>query len=186
MSSARSGRSRQSTLTLLGALGASLGIVLILVLITVRPANTQRGDVDWHTVHDQTVSDTVLADPTFTEADGDWWSNRAELVGGKYPEWYIGLISPTQGFVVLEQFTGDPSPEIAGELDDVTPSSVTIDGESWTFFDRSSVDNAGNRELIFLLTGLPGNGSLMVSGTAPRDEIELVATRAAESLKGTP
>lgn len=186
MSSARSGRSRQTTLTLLGALGASLGIVLILVLITIRPDNTQRGDIDWHAVHDQTVSDTVLADPQFTTADGDWWSNRTELVGGKYPTWYIGLISPTQGFVAVEQFTGDPSPELAGELDDVTPSSVTVGGQTWTYFDRSSVDKPGNREHIYLLTGLPGNGSLMVSGTAPRDEIELVAARAAESLGGTP
>ena len=37
-----------------------------------------------------------------------------------------------------------------------------------------------------LLTGLAGNGSLMVSGSATIAEIELAATRAIESLGGTP
>jgi hypothetical protein len=186
VSSARQGRSRQSTYTLIGALGASLAIVLVIVLVTVRPANTERAEVDWHAVHDGMPSAAQFVDPEFTAADGDWWSNRAELTGGTSPEWYIGLVTPTAGFVVIEQFTGDPSPEIASELDDVTPTTATVAGYSWAVFDRTTVKDPGNRVVIYLLSGVGENGSLMVSGSATVDEIELAATRAVESLGGTP
>lgn len=186
MSSARQGRARQSTLTLIGALGASFAIVLVIMLVTVRPANVDRGDVDWHAVHDGLPAATQFVDPEFTTTDGDWWANRAEYTGGKYPEWYIGLVTPTEGFVVIEQFTGDPSPEIAGELDDVTPTTATVAGHTWAVFDRTAVKDPGNRVVIYLLTGIGENGSLMVSGSASTEELELAATRAVESLGGTP
>ncbi len=186
MSSARQGRARQSTLTLIGALGASFAIVLVIMLVTVRPANVDRGDVDWHAVHDGLPAASQFVDPEFTATDGDWWANRAEYTGGKYPEWYIGLVTPTEGFVVIEQFTGDPSPEIAGELDDVTPTTATVAGFTWAVFDRTAVKDPGNRIVIYLLTGIGENGSLMVSGSASIEELELAATRAVESLGGTP
>lgn len=186
MSSARQGRARQSTLTLIGALGASLAIVFIVVLVTVRPANTERADVDWSAVWSTTDPALGLANPEFDAADGDWWSNRAEYVGGEYPQWYIGFVTPTDGFVVVEQFQGEPSPEIAAQLDDVPPTSRSIAGVTWAVFDRTAVTNPGNRETILLLTGPTAKGSLMVSGSAPVAEMELVATRVIESLGGTP
>ena len=186
MSSARQGRARQSTLTLIGALGASFAIVLVIVLVTVRPANTDRAEVDWHAIHDGLPAATQFVDPDFTANDGDWWSNRAELTGGENPEWYIGLVTPTSGFVAIEQFTGEPSPDIAEDLDDVDPTTATLAGRIWQVFDRSAVKEAGNRVVIYLLTDVVENGSLMVSGSASIDEIELAATRAVESLGGTP
>ncbi|MFM6967644.1 MAG: DUF4245 family protein [Microbacteriaceae bacterium] len=185
MSNARSGRARQSTLTLIGALGATLAIVAVIVFVTVRPSNTVRAEIDWHTVHASLPGSTLYVDPTFAPSDGDWWSNRAEYIGGDYPEWYIGLVTPTNEFVAIEQFGGDPSPELAAELDDVTPTGVTVAGTTWTVFDRSEIENPGNREIIYLLTGMTENGNLMVSGSASIDEIELAATRALESLGGT-
>jgi hypothetical protein len=184
VSTARQGRARQSTLTLIGALGATLAIVAVIVLITVRPANTDRADVDWHAVHDSVPSASLYVDPEFTTADGDWWSNRAEYIGGDYAEWYIGFVTPTNGFVAIEQFGGDPSPEMAAELDDVAPTSKMVGGMSWTVFDRTTVENPGNRVMIYLLTGMTENGNLMVSGSAPIEEIELAATRALESIGG--
>ncbi len=186
MSDSRSRRNRQSTLTLLGALGASLAIVFLLVVITVRPANLDRNEIDWNSVWSTVSANSALANPQFEPSDGDWWSNRAEQTGGQYPVWYIGFISPTNGFVSVEQFNGDLDPEIAAQLDDVTPTRATVGGESWTVFDRSDLDDPGNRSVIYLL-GDPSEGStLMVSGTAPTAEIELVALRALESLETTP
>jgi hypothetical protein len=88
--------------------------------------------------------------------------------------------------VAVEQFSGAPSPEIAGELDDVTPTRVVLGGQSWSVFDRRDVDNAGNRGVIYLLGDRGDGGNLMVSGTAPTTEIELVALRALESLETSP
>ena len=186
MSDARSRRNRQNTLTLIGALGASLAIVLLLVLVTVRPTNLDRNEVDWGSVWTTVAENEALANPEFVESDGDWWSNRAELIGGQYPVWYIGFISPTNGFVAVEQFDGDPAPEIAAQLDDVTPTRKGLGGETWTVFDRSEMDDVGNRRTIYLLSEIGEGANLMVSGTAPISEIELVALRALESLETSP
>ena len=114
MSDARSRRNRQNTLTLIGALGASLAIVLLLVLVTVRPTNLDRNEVDWGSVWTTVAENEALANPEFVESDGDWWSNRAELIGGQYPVWYIGFISPTmfalfRGNIVVCVFTSCPN-----------------------------------------------------------------------------
>jgi hypothetical protein len=49
--------------------------------------------------------------------------------------------------------------------------------------DRSMLKNPGNYELVYQFP-LASGGSLIVSGTADRTEMELVAQRALESLKG--
>jgi hypothetical protein len=55
-----------------------------------------------------------------------------------------------------------------------TPASVV---------DRSMLESPGNYERIYEFS-MPGGGSLIVSGTADQTEMELVAQRALESLKG--
>ena len=185
MTSARQGRARQSTLTLIGALGASFAIVFLVFFVTVRPANLDRGDVDWNTVWATTDPSLNLVNPRFTVDDGDWWSNRAEFVGGDVPVWYIGFVTPSQGFVAIEQFRGEPPQDLADDLADVSPTTTTIGGRTWAVFDRSSVDNPGNREVLYLLADQEDVGTLVVSGNAPTEEITLVATRAVESIEAS-
>lgn len=185
VTSARQGRARQSTLTLIGALGASFAIVFLVFFITVRPANLDRGDVDWNAVWSTTESSLNLVNPRFTADDGDWWSNRAEFIGGDVPVWYIGFVTPTQGFVSIEQFRGEPPVDIADDLADVNPTTATIAGRTWAVFDRTGVDNPGNREMIYLLSDQTDLGTLVVSGSASAAEIDLVATRALESVEAS-
>ena len=183
MSSAQERRNRQNVFTLAGALLASLGIVLAVVLLTVRPDPATRPEVDWHDVRASAPNSHYLVDPTFTSADGDWWANRAEYVSGDNPEWYIGLISPSGGFVSVEQFVGEIDPSVGETLDDVDGKHVTLDAVVWTTYDRSGMDDPGNRSLVYETT-LPTGGTLIVSGTADAREIELVAAKAFASLKG--
>lgn len=184
MSSAREGRARQSALTLIGALAASLGIVAVIVWLTIRPANLDRADVDWHQVTSDAQFPVAIADPAFTESDGDWWSNRADVSTGDYPQLYIGFVTPSGGYVAVEQFVDSLPPEVLAELDDVTPQPITIDGTVWTVFDRSTVDDPGNRVLVYLLADIATGGTLMVSGSAPSSEIELVAVKSLTSIGG--
>jgi hypothetical protein len=186
VSDSRNRRNSQNTLTLIGALGASLAIVFLLVVVTVRPSNLDRNEIEWNSVWSTVSDNSALANPQFAPSDGAWWSNRAEQVGGQYPLWYIGFISPSNGFVSVEQFSGDPEPEIAAQLDDVTSTSATVGGQTWTVIDRRDLEDPGNRSVIYLLSNAGQGSTLMVSGTAPITEIELVALRALESLETTP
>ena len=181
MSSAQDRRNRQNIFTLIGALLASLGIVLVVVLISIRPDPTSRAEIDWHSVHNDTPNPVLLVDPVFAESDGDWWANRADYRAGQNPEWYIGFVSPTNGFVAINQFANEISFELAEVLDDVTASPVIIDGSTWTRYDWSERENPGNYLNVYEIT-LPQGGILIVSGTADVGEIELVASLAYKSV----
>jgi len=181
VSSAQDRRNRQNIFTLIGALLASLGIVLVVVLISIRPDPTSRSEIDWHSVHNDTPNPVLLVDPVFEESDGDWWANRADYRSGQNPEWYIGFVSPTNGFVAIHQFANEVSFEVAEALDDVPAAPVVIDGSTWTRYDRSTLDNPGNYRNVYEIT-LPQGGILIVSGTADVGEIEFVATLALESV----
>ena len=181
MSSAQDRRNRQNIFTLIGALLASLGIVLVVVLISIRPDPTTRAEIDWHSVHNDTPNPVLLVDPVFAQSDGDWWANRADYRAGQNPEWYIGFVSPTNGFVAITQFANEVSFEVAEVLDDVTASPVVIDGSTWTRYDRSERENPGNYLNVYEIT-LPQGGILIVSGTADASEMELVASLAYKSV----
>ena len=60
---------------------------------------------------------------------------------------------------------------------------MTIAGYSASVVDRSTLKEPGNYELVYQFP-LASGGSLIVSGTADETEMELVAQRAIESLKG--
>lgn len=181
MSSAQERRNRQNVFTLIGALLASFGVVLVIVVISIRPTPTSRAEVDWSAIHNNTPNPVLLVDPEFSASDGDWWANRADFRAGDNPEWYIGFVSPTNGFVVVHEFLAEVSPEVAEVLDDVTASPVVIDGSTWTRYDRSALDNPGNYRTVYEID-LPHGAILIVSGTANSAEIELVASRALDSL----
>ena len=181
MSSARERRNRQNVFTLIGALLASFGIVLVVVLISVRPSPPSRAEIDWHSVHDDAPAAVLLVDPMFAATDGDWWANRADYRGGNNPEWYIGFISPTNGYVAIHQFLNGVSPEVAEVLDDVTGMPMNIDGLTWTRYDRSALDDPGNYRIVYELP-LSTEGILIVSGTAEIAELELAASRALDSI----
>jgi hypothetical protein len=183
VSAAQERRNRSNLYTLSGALLASFAVVLVIVILAVRPDPMTRAEVDWSDVHASAPNPQTLVNPEFADADGDWWSNRAEYIGGDTVEWYIGFVTPAGEFVSIEQFTGTIPPELLGLLDDADPVTVTVAGSSATVVDRSTLKNPGNYELVYQFP-LASGGSLIVSGTADRTEMELVAERALESLKG--
>lgn len=181
MSAARERRNRSNVYTLTGALLASFSIVLVLVILAVRPEPSTRAEVDWHDVHASAPNSSTLVDPNFAAADGDWWSNRAEYIGGESTEWYIGLVTPKDEFVSLTQFVGVPSAELAELLDDAEPIAKIVSGFTAVVIDRSTREAPGNYERIYQFV-LPSGGTLLVSGTADPVEMELAAQRALESV----
>lgn len=174
---------RHNAWTLTGALLASLAIVVVIVLLTVRPDVATRNPVDWSAIRNSAPQAALLANPHFTAADGDWWANRADLTDGEYPEWYIGFVTPTNNFVAIEQYLDTLPPEMVTALDSVTPTTRIINGVDWKQYDRRNRDDAGNRAIMYTRAMTSGS-TLIVSGTAPVDEIERVANLAFDSLEG--
>lgn len=183
VSAAQERRNRSNLYTLSGALLASFAVVFVVVILAIRPDPLTRAEIDWSDVHASAPNPQSLVNPDFTAADGDWWSNRAEYIGGDSVEWYIGLVTPKGEFVSIEQFAGTVPPELLDFLDDAEPSRTMVAGVPVSVVDRSMLKDPGNYELIYEFS-FPGGGSLIVSGTADEIEMELVAQRALESLGG--
>lgn len=173
-------RSNQTTKNLVLSIAASLGIVLFLVLVVVRPdpAPLVIDHLAAAAEAEQSLGSTVVA-PVVPPT---WIANRAELAGsGGVDEWTIGFITADETFIGLVQgFETNPTwlrdtLRDAGDGDDVEIAGVT-----WQRFDRRGVDGAGLREFA-LVTEAPGS-TIVLYGTAADADFALLATAVAADL----
>jgi hypothetical protein len=178
----RAHRANQTTRNLILALIASLAIVLFVVLVVVRPATNLVKTVDYRTVAaqaQQTVS-AKLAAPAMPKG---WTSNDAELENdsGNTVDWYVGLITPKQGFIAIEQGV-DTSDTWYGSLLGKSPVTghVTIAGVHWSVYDRRGTSGAGNFE--YSLAGSIGRSHFVLHGSADTAEFRQLATAIAKEL----
>lgn len=174
----------QTAINLTLSIVASLGIVLFLVLVVVRPSGTvNRQDIDYTSVATQAQAsvDVPLAAPTLPDG---WTSNRADIDTGT-PDgvdvWYIGLITPDDGFIALEQGIDANDTWLAASVDSrAATSSREIDGLEWTVYDRRDDDTAGN--YAYSLTTTVDRSSYVLHGTADDAEFEALATALAADI----
>jgi len=178
----RAHRANQTTRNLLLALGASLVIVLFLALVVVRPATSLVKTVDYRTVVTQAqqgVSET-LADPTLPKS---WTSNDAELKtdSGKTVVWYIGLITPKQQFIAVEQGIHTSDTWFGSLLGTAQATGhLTIDGIDWTVYNQRSLANAGNFQ--YSLSATVNGSNLVLHGSADKAEFTQLATAVVTDL----
>lgn len=148
-------RSRQTPMNLILSLLASLGIVLFLVLVVVRPETpAQDKAVDWHAAAadaQTSVSDMIVIDP---ELSGDAWANRAELTAGDPDVWSIGWVHEDSNgnpalFTALDQHLG--SFDVTDIVGDTAPFAYEpSSGVSWTAYNRSTESDPGNHAWVWV------------------------------------
>jgi len=179
----RAHRANQTTRNLIFALLASLAIVLFVVLVVVRPSTNLVSSVNYRSVAAQAqpgVSETLAAPPL----PNGWQSNDAELKSdtGKTVTWYVGLITPKQQFIAIEQGI-DTSDTWFGSLLGKAQSTgtVTIDGVRWTIYNQRNLQGIGNFEYS-LTTTLDGS-NLVLHGSASAAEFRVLAGAIATSFK---
>lgn len=177
----RAHRANQTTRNLILALIASLGLVLFLVLVVVRPSTNLVAPVNYRAVAAQAqhAIPVLLAAPPLPKG---WSSNDAELKSGSggAQTWYIGFITPKKQFIALEQGIDRSSSWSGSMIGNVQPTGhVTIYGVRWTEYDQRTNADAGNfgysmaatiGATRFVLHGNAGNAEFRVlanSVTAP-------------------
>ncbi|MFM6982272.1 MAG: DUF4245 family protein [Microbacteriaceae bacterium] len=154
-------RSRQTPTNLILSLLASLGIVLFLVLVVVRPeVPAEDKAVDWHTAAaaaQATMPDTVIIDPVLGD---DAWANRAELTAGDPAVWSIGWVqddangNPTL-FTAMDQYFGEF--DVADIVGDTAPFAYQPSaGINWAGYDRIYSADPGNHAWVWV-TEFDGN-----------------------------
>ncbi|WP_448005359.1 DUF4245 domain-containing protein [Agromyces bauzanensis] len=171
-------RQRQTVRNLVLALGASLLVVLVIVLIVPRSDTPVDRDVDVAAVavQAQAASDDRLAVPELPEG---WRANAAELRTSTVDDvtaWYAGYLTPGDEYIGMYQGL-DANPTWVAELLARTLASgtITIDGVEWTVYDnRRSNADVGNAR--YGLTTEAGGSTFVLLGTASPEEFETIAT----------
>ena len=175
-------RANQTTFNLVLALLASLGIVLFLVVVVVRPEMEPR-TVDYRQVGADAQSgiDEPLAVPDLPEG---WMANRAELIATPADgvvRWEVGFLTPGGEYIGLVQgIEANPS-WVAGQVRSAPAvGTERIGGLVWETYDRRDVDDPGNVE--YALVTASGASTIVLGGTASDEEFAVLAAAVAEEL----
>ncbi len=182
----RAHRANQTTRNLVLALIASLAIVLFAVLIVVRPSGNLVTPVNYRTVAAQ--AQPSVAQPLVAPAlPRGWHSNDAELKSdtGKTVTWYVGLITPKQQFIAIEQGIKTSDTWFGSLLGKAQPTGHrTIDGIRWTVYDQRASAPDGNYQ--YSLAATADGSNLVLHGSADDAEFSTLAASIARFLDDHP
>ena len=179
-------RSNQTTLNLVIALGASLLVVFLIVIVVVRPDQVGTPKtVDWTSVArdaQQSVSTPLLV----PKLPAGWTANRAELEDAKtasdgIANWQIGFLTPSTQYIGLTQGIDANASWVATQL---AAKSETGDqnfgGVPWKVYDHRTADHPGN--LAYALVTTVGDSTVVLAGTGSDREFATLATEIAGAL----
>jgi len=181
-------RSRKTVNNLVYSLLATLGIVLIIVLMVPRNNPGVVGKpVDWQQAAAQGRG--VEAAPLLSPAlPARWTANAAELRTGAadgIDVWHIGFISPSSQYVGLDQGFKANDSWVANQLEDVRATgNTTIDGVRWVVYDNRD-GQSQSKDITYGLVATHGASTVVLSGTAKPSEFETVARALASQLGGS-
>lgn len=179
-------RSNQTTLNLVIALGASLLVVFLIVIVVVRPdqAGPARS-VDWAAVA-KDAQPSVATPLVVPKLPSGWTANRAELEDAKtasdgIANWQIGFLSPSVQYIGLTQGIDANASWVATQLSDKAATGTkNYGGETWTVYDHRTADNPGN--LAYALVTTVGESTIVLAGTGSDGEFATLATEIAGEL----
>lgn len=176
-------RTRQTPNNLVLSLLATVGVVLLIVLIVPRGNQDHTPYVDFAEVGAQAQGavDETLFVPQLPE---DWNANIAELRTGAdgILTWYIGLVTPSTEFIALKQALDANPSWLAAELPTLTVTGeVAVDGVTWQVYDnREASKGAGN--LQYAVSTVAGASTLVLHGTASDQEFMTLQATLADQI----
>ncbi len=170
----RKHRANQTLLNLVVALLASLGIVLFLVVVVVRPDPGTLGPVDYRSIAAEAqgaTTEPLIAPklPTGWSANDAQLEKKAEVL-----DWYVGFITPSTQFIALDQgIEANPTWQAAILDNAAQTGSTMIDGVTWAIYDQRTASDPGN--FVYSMSTTIGPSTVILHGTAPTSEFELLA-----------
>lgn len=173
----RNYRSRKTVNNLVYSLLVTLVVVFVVVLFVPRSDTSLVKPVDYHQIAAQTQAglDVPLADPVLPEG---WRANAATWHTGsndRVRSWYIGLLTPSDGFIGLTQAQDANPTWLADQLQNQLASgTVVVDGVTWDVY-RNARPAADRGNFDYALVTAGGSSTYLLVGTAPEDEFEVLA-----------
>jgi hypothetical protein len=167
-------REGQTLFNLVLALVASLGVVLLIVLVVVRPDPPARAPVDYRSIAAEAGATVPLAVPALPAG---WIANSAVYDASPadgVASWYIGFITPGEQFVALRQGVDANPTWVASQLGGrLATGTTTIASTEWNVYDHRDAKDVGN--LAYGLAATGSGSDYVLFGTASEDEFEVIA-----------
>lgn len=181
----RKHRANQTLRNLLWSLAASLGLMILIVVVVVRPAQPERPAVDFASIaaEAQPTIDEPLAVPVVPP---QWDSNNADLGEARdgVSTWYIGFITPSSQFIALSQGIDANPTWLVTLLDQhLATGTETIDGRDWTVYNARDSDDPGN--LAYAMVTEAGDSTYVLYGTADDNEFRTLAASVGSEIDST-
>ncbi len=172
-------RARQTLINLLLSLGATIGVMLVLILAVPRDDSNRVQAVDYKELAAQAASQApgpllVPAIPV------DWYSNSARFRSATQDgvaTWYAGFVGPNSEFIALTQGFDVNQTWLQIQLEANKPTEEVVLGNStWEIFE-STKENNPQKSKDFLMVLEYDSNAVLVYGVAPREQLEEFATQ---------
>lgn len=172
-------RARQTLINLLLSLGATIGVMLVLILAVPRDDSNRVQAVDFQELAAQAASQApgpllVPAIPV------DWYSNSARFRSATQDgvaTWYAGFVGPNSEFIALTQGFDVNQTWLQIQLEANKPTEEVVLGNStWEIFE-STKENNPQKSKDFLMVLEYDSNAVLVYGVAPRQQLEDFATQ---------
>lgn len=179
-------RKHQTVNNLVLSLLATLGIVVVIVLLVPRGDVATTRDVDYRAI--AAAGDVEPAPLAVPELPEGWSANAARLTTGGtggVDVWYIGLLTPGHEYIGVFQGFDANSTWVAEQVRKSAPKGAeVIDGARWIVYDnRSSGRDVGNAQ--YALVGEGERSTIALVGTADTDEFHVLARALTRYLSTT-
>lgn len=167
-------RARQTLINLLLSLGATIGVMLVLILAVPRDDSNRVQAVDYKELAAQAASQApgpllVPAIPV------DWYSNSARFRSATQDgvaTWYAGFVGPNSEFIALTQGFDVNQTWLQIQLEANKPTEEVVLGNStWEIFE-STKENNPQKSKDFLMVLEYDSNAVLVYGVAPRQQLE--------------
>jgi hypothetical protein len=180
-------RARQTLINLLLSLGATIGVMLVLILAVPRDDSNRVQAVDYKELAVQAASQApgpllVPAIPV------DWYSNSARFRSATQDgvaTWYAGFVGPNSEFIALTQGFDVNQTWLQIQLEANKPTEEVVLGNStWEIFE-STKENNPQKSKDFLMVLEYDSNAVLVYGVAPRQQLEDFATQLSLLIEAT-
>ncbi len=173
-------RARQTVTNLVLALGASVAIVVGLVLIVPRSETSLIQKVDYVSIANDAAAATNLP-VLIPRVPQDWWCNSARWISqpgdGTKAAWYAGFVGPENEYIGFTQAYGTNETWLALKLSGLQNTGTVGDTKlSWQLW-TSPEKHVPAKSKDYMLVATVGTDTLMVYGTASESEMKSFATK---------
>jgi hypothetical protein len=178
-------RARQTVTNLVLALGASVAIVVGLVLIVPRSDTSLIQKVDYVSIGQDAAASTEFP-VLIPEIDSDWWCNSARWISqpgdGTKAAWYAGFVGPQNEYIGFTQTYGTNETWLALKLSGLQKTGNVGDSKlSWQVW-TSPEKHVPAKSKDYMLVATVVADTLMVYGTASESEMKSFATHIGEQV----